>query len=99
MHRQCFRICSEVTAVVSFQGGRLVFLEHVAHPEGSWGFFVQTLLNPMWRFSFCGCHVNRRPERLLKAAGFDQMELTKVHLPLPTVLSPQVYGSAVVVKA
>uniref|UniRef100_V5HTF3 Methyltransferase type 11 domain-containing protein n=1 Tax=Ixodes ricinus TaxID=34613 RepID=V5HTF3_IXORI len=92
------KVLAECRRVLS-KGGRLVFLEHVAHPEGSWSFFLQTLLDPMWSFSFCGCHVNRRPERLLKAAGFDQIELSKVHLSLPTVLSPQVYGSAVVVKA
>ncbi|KAG0434921.1 hypothetical protein HPB47_018784 [Ixodes persulcatus] len=87
-----------VLCSVTEAGGRLVFLEHVAHPEGTWGSVVQTLLDPMWSFSFLGCHINRRPEQLFKNAGFDMMKLTEVFLNMPTVLSPTVYGSAVVVK-
>ncbi|CAN7988980.1 unnamed protein product, partial [Ixodes hexagonus] len=76
------------------QGGRLVYLEHVAHPEGSWGFIVQRLLDPLWSYTFCGCHVTRRQGHVLKNAGFDRIELTEVHLSVPIVMSPHVYGFA-----
>ncbi|XP_002403158.3 methyltransferase-like protein 7B [Ixodes scapularis] len=91
------KVLAECRRVLA-KGGRLVFLEHVAHPAGTWGSVVQTLLDPMWSFSFCGCHINRRPEQLLMSAGFDEIKLTEVFLNMPTVLSPNVYGSAVVVK-
>ncbi|CAN8017414.1 unnamed protein product [Ixodes persulcatus] len=94
---EAVKALAECRRVLS-KGGRLVFLEHVAHPEGTWGSVVQTLLDPMWSFSFLGCHINRRPEQLFKNAGFDMMKLTEVFLNMPTVLSPTVYGSAVVVK-
>ncbi|XP_040063592.1 methyltransferase-like protein 7B [Ixodes scapularis] len=92
--RKVLAECKRVLA----KGGRLVFVEHVAYPEGTWGFLIQTLVNPLWSFTFLGCHINRRPERLFKDAGFDQIELNRVFLSMPGVLSPAVYGCAVVVK-
>lgn len=73
----------------------MVFVEHVAHPEGSWGLVEQRLLDPLWAFMFCGCHVTRRTGLILKNAGFEQVELNQVFLPIPSALSPHVYGFAV----
>ncbi|EEC13539.1 conserved hypothetical protein, partial [Ixodes scapularis] len=88
------KVLSECKRVLS-KGGRLVFVEHVAHPEGSWGLVVQKLLDPLWAFTFCGCHVTRRTGLILKNAGFAQVELNEAFLPIATTLSAHVYGFAV----
>ncbi|XP_029824067.3 methyltransferase-like protein 7A [Ixodes scapularis] len=79
---------------VLVKGGRLVFLEHVAHPEASWGFILQRLLDPLWSVVFGGCYLTRRTGDVLAKAGFAQLELAHEFLPVPAVLSPHVYGFA-----
>lgn len=87
------KVIAECKRVLS-KGGRVVFMEHVAHPKGTWGFLVQTLLDPLWSFTFCGCHINRRPGDLFEKAGFGPVQITEVYLSMPTIMSPHVYGFA-----
>lgn len=88
------KVLTECKRVLS-KGGRLMFVEHVAHPEGSWGLVLQRLLDPLWTFTFCGCHVTRKTGLTLKNAGFEQVELNEEFLPIPMALSPHVYGFAI----
>lgn len=80
------------------KGGRLVFMEHVAHPEGSWRYVLQRLLDPLWSVAFCGCHPTRNGGCLLKNAGFDHLELTEDFLSRIIMMSPHAYGFAIVNK-
>ena len=55
-------------------GGRLLFVEHGRAPEAevtSW----QDRLTPLWKHCAGGCHLNRKVDDLLRAAGFDIVEL------------------------
>ncbi|CAN8017887.1 unnamed protein product [Ixodes persulcatus] len=88
------KVLAECKRVLS-KGGRLVFVEHVAHPEGSWGLAVQRLFDPLWTCYCCGCHVTRNTALVLKNAGFKQVELKELFLPIPTIVSPHLYGFAV----
>jgi ubiquinone/menaquinone biosynthesis C-methylase UbiE len=51
-------------------GGRLVFLEHVAAEENPARLRWQRRLEPIWRRMAGDCHLTRRTEEALAAAGF-----------------------------
>ena len=60
-------------------GGRFVFIEHgAADAPGLYRW--QRRLTPAWRCLAGGCHLDRRPDRLLAAAGFTLEELETGHL-------------------
>jgi hypothetical protein len=50
-------------------GGELRFLEHV-RGEGALG-RAQELMQPAWGWFSAGCHLDRRTEEALRAAGFE----------------------------
>lgn len=52
-------------------GGRLVFLEHVAAPEGSMRRRWQFRLNPIWKKLAGNCHLIRETESAIQNAGFN----------------------------
>jgi SAM-dependent methyltransferase len=56
-------------------GGRLVFIEHVAAPEGAALVGLQQLLRRIWKWAFEGCDLCRPTGALLTAAGFANVEL------------------------
>ncbi|MCB0212151.1 MAG: class I SAM-dependent methyltransferase [Anaerolineae bacterium] len=54
-------------------GGRFIFIEHVAAPQGTTLRTVQNIINPVWNFIADGCHPNRETWRDLEQAGFSQL--------------------------
>lgn len=52
-------------------GGRLVFLEHAGAPAGTWRRRWQHIAEPFWRSVAGNCHLTRRPDVAIRAAGFD----------------------------
>lgn len=77
-----------------FQGGKMLFMEHIACPEDTWTFTLQTLVDPLWQLLTCGCHLNRSTSDILIDAGFPDMSLKEVYLPILVLLSRHVYGVA-----
>jgi ubiquinone/menaquinone biosynthesis C-methylase UbiE len=69
-------VIGEVLRVLK-PGGRFVFLEHVAAPEGTKTRVVQNALLRPHRWMFNGCEVNRDTATLLRGAGFSDLELTE----------------------
>lgn len=62
--------------------GRLIFIEHGRSPDAGvtrW----QDRLNPLWKRFTRGCHLNRRIDGLVSAAGFQITQLTKFYQPGP----------------
>jgi ubiquinone/menaquinone biosynthesis C-methylase UbiE len=86
------RALGEVLRVLK-PGGRLVFIEHVAAPEGSRLRRIQSLVTPLWKRMGDGCHPNRATGRELERAGFSAVEYERITAPLP-VVSPQIAGVA-----
>jgi ubiquinone/menaquinone biosynthesis C-methylase UbiE len=73
--------------------GRLIFVEHGRAPDpgvATW----QDRLTPLWKRITGGCHLNRRIDELLTAAGFQMMELTKSYLPGPRPMTYTYQGFA-----
>ena len=78
-------------------GGRFLFLEHVAAPEGTAQRWLQRLVFPLWYICGDGCRVNRETGRSIRQAGFSQVDMEDFDLPIPPGLpwvSAHVIGSA-----
>jgi len=63
-------------------GGQLLFVEHGFSPDprvAAW----QRRLTPVWKRIAGGCHLDRRIEALIKAAGFEIVELQTSYLRAP----------------
>jgi hypothetical protein len=79
-------------------GGRFLFMEHVAAPEGSWLRGVQSLFNPLQRLLCDGCNVNRCTGSTIEGAGFSSVDLSHCKVgtcPLLACLQPHIMGVAV----
>ena len=74
-------------------GGQLLFVEHGRAPTprlAAW----QDRLTPVWSCCAGGCHLNRSPDALLRAAGFDLEKLEQEFLSGPKVLTYHYKGLA-----
>ncbi len=76
-------------------GGRLVFMEHVAATDRPRRLAWQRLLEPFWLRISGNCHLTRRTDEAIRAAGFELERLTRESMrkALPWV-RPSVRGVA-----
>jgi len=73
--------------------GRLIFIEHGRSPDArvaQW----QNRLTPAWKRIGGGCHLNRKVDDLLGAAGFYIAELKTCYLPGPRPMTYTYQGVA-----
>jgi ubiquinone/menaquinone biosynthesis C-methylase UbiE len=87
------RSLQEVLRVLK-PGGKLVFIEHVAAPQGSWLRRIQNLLTPVWKRLGDGCHPNRETWIEIERAGFKNVTYERVCAPF-FLVSPQIVGVAI----
>ena len=74
-------------------GGRLIFLEHGRAPDP--GVVVwQDRLTPLWKQVAGGCHLNRKPDELIRGAGFQITELRTCYPPGPRPVTYTYQGFA-----
>jgi ubiquinone/menaquinone biosynthesis C-methylase UbiE len=74
-------------------GGSLLFVEHGLAPDPSverW----QRRLNPLWRRFAGGCNLDRRIDRLIRAAGFEILELENEYAKGPRPFTYMYFGRA-----
>jgi ubiquinone/menaquinone biosynthesis C-methylase UbiE len=79
-------------------GGRLIFLEHGRAPDRrvvAW----QDRLTPFWKPIAGGCHLNRKVDELITAAGFQIVELKTFYLPGPRPMTYTYQGLAQLTQA
>jgi SAM-dependent methyltransferase len=73
--------------------GRLIFVEHGRAPDP--GVVVwQDRLTPLWKPIGGGCHLNRKIDHLITAAGFQILELKTCYLPGPRPMTYTYQGLA-----
>ena len=87
------RVLCEVLRVLK-PGGRYLFVEHVAAPDGTILRRIQRCLRPLWRHFADGCHPDRETRRAIESAGFQDVRIESFHAPLP-VVRPHIVGVAV----
>ncbi|MGA7877295.1 MAG: class I SAM-dependent methyltransferase [Desulfoferrobacter sp.] len=89
------RVVSEVHRIL-MPGGRYIFLEHVAAPEGSKMRSLQNFIHRPWRWLFEGCNLNRNTHTILAEAGFTKLEMDCFTLKSPLIpVTPHIFGMAV----
>lgn len=66
-------------------GGRFVFVEHVAAPQGTATRRVQDTVQPLWSRVGDGCQTNRETWRVIEQAGFSHVELRHFDIDAPIV--------------
>lgn len=74
-------------------GGRLLFVEHGRAPNAGLAKW-QDRLTPLWSCCAGGCHLNRRPDLLIKNAGFSMERLEQTFLDGPKLLTYHYKGLA-----
>ncbi len=74
-------------------GGRLIFLEHGRSPDQGVAVW-QDRLTPTWKRLTGGCHLNRKIDALIAAAGFQITELRNCYLPGPRPMTYTYQGFA-----
>jgi hypothetical protein len=73
--------------------GRLIFVEHGHSPDLGVAVW-QERLTPLWKRIGGGCHLNRKIDELISAAGFRIAELKKCYLPGPRPMTYTYQGFA-----
>ncbi|HVH89394.1 MAG TPA: class I SAM-dependent methyltransferase [Terriglobales bacterium] len=73
--------------------GQMIFIEHGRSPEASVAAW-QTGLTPLWRRVTGGCHLDRKIDDLIRAAGFHIDEQHNFYLPGPRPMTYTYQGIA-----
>ena len=74
-------------------GGRLLFVEHGLSPESRIARW-QHRLTPCWKQMTGGCHLNRKTDDLIRAAGFEIDAVETAYMTGPKPLTFMYQGSA-----
>ncbi|XP_075553476.1 thiol S-methyltransferase TMT1B-like [Dermacentor variabilis] len=80
---------------VMVKGGTLIFLEHVAFPEGTWQRLLQNAVTPLWKVTCCNCHLNRDSVKQIEDAGFSYVTAKYIDADTNVLLSRHAYGIAI----
>ena len=77
-------------------GGQLLFVEHGRAPEHSHPHIArwQDRITPVWSSCTGGCHLNRRPDRLIVEAGFSIEHMEESFLAGPKIITYHYKGLA-----
>jgi ubiquinone/menaquinone biosynthesis C-methylase UbiE len=73
--------------------GRLIFVEHGRSPDVGVAVW-QERITPLWKRVSGGCHLNRKIDELISAAGFRMSKLNTCYLPGPRPMSYTYQGFA-----
>lgn len=77
-------------------GGKLLFIEHVAAPEGSLLRQVQDGIRPLWSWIGEGCQSNRTTGDAIESAGFTSVTYEAFDGPIPIpIVRPHICGVAI----
>ena len=88
------RVIAEIQRILR-PGGRFIFLEHVAAPQGSFLARWQQWLHKPWHYLSEGCHLHRPSHRLVAEAGFRQVEMDCFNLYPALPFRPHIFGTAI----
>ena len=76
-------------------GGRFLFVEHVAAPEGTLLRHIQNGVRPLWQWIGDGCQTNRETAVAIESIGFSKVDYEAFNGPVPiAIVRPHIYGIA-----
>jgi SAM-dependent methyltransferase len=75
-------------------GGRYLFIEHVAAPEGTLRRWLQRWAKPLWRVIGDGCRPDQDTLSMIRSAGFARVDVAEFLAPAGLV-APHIGGVAV----
>jgi ubiquinone/menaquinone biosynthesis C-methylase UbiE len=76
-------------------GGRYVFIEHVAAPQGTTMRRIQRAMRPVMRSLADGCHPDRETWKAIEQAGFSSVEIEHYNLNGSNFVAPHICGVAI----
>ncbi len=77
-------------------GGGLVFLEHVAAPDGTSRRRWQNRINPIWKTFMGNCHLNRETEQAILDQGFQIAQIERESMrKAASIVRPTIRGIAI----
>ncbi len=85
------KVLAEVQRVLR-PGGIVVFIAHLAAPQGTPLRRFQDALAPAWRLLANGCHPNRETGAMVQQAGFRELDIMTFDAAFPLV-RPHIAGS------
>lgn len=89
------QVVSEIRRILR-PGGRYVFLEHVAAPDGTVLRRIQRAVRRPWAWAFEGCSCERDLAAVIQAAGFASAEISRYRLRSPFIpVNTQIAGTAI----
>ncbi|MBX9258157.1 class I SAM-dependent methyltransferase [Desmonostoc muscorum CCALA 125] len=74
-------------------GGRLLFIEHIAAPQGTLLRKMQNTISPIWKILADNCHPDRETWIALEKAGFTSVNYENFEAGL-SIVSPHIIGVA-----
>lgn len=87
------KVVSEVKRILR-KGGIFVFWEHVHASNDKRVARLQWILNRVWCALFDGCHLMRKTSEVIQAAQFTTHDFSTITLPVLSVISTTLFGSA-----
>ena len=87
-------VLSEILRVLK-AGGRFLFMEHVAAPNGTWVRRLQRVMNPAWSTIGDGCRLTQETGQAIRQAGFREVQIERFEAPYPVFVKPHIAGTAV----
>ena len=89
------QVLSEIRRILR-PGGRYVFLEHTAAPDGTFLRAIQRAVRRPWGWAFEGCSCERDLAAVIRAAGFRSVQLSQYRLRSPFIpVNTQIAGTAI----
>jgi SAM-dependent methyltransferase len=89
------QVLSEIRRILR-PGGRYVFLEHTAAPDGTFLRAIQRAVRRPWGWVFEGCSCERDLAAVIRAAGFRSVQLSQYRLRSPFIpVNTQIAGTAI----
>ncbi|GAQ81467.1 S-adenosyl-L-methionine dependent methyltransferases [Klebsormidium nitens] len=75
-------------------GGKYLFIEHVAAPDGTALRQLQNTLNPLQQALADGCHLNRDTLQAVRRTGFASVDASSINIDGLSLLAPHIVGIA-----
>jgi ubiquinone/menaquinone biosynthesis C-methylase UbiE len=93
-----YLVLSEIARVLK-PDGRFLFIEHVAAHSNTRLRKMQHYFKKLWGFFADGCNPERETAEIIRASNFINIQIKEFNLPIRSLVSPHIIGTATVNKS